>query len=202
MPTPIRRSRAKETEEFSDSATMSIEHGAVVKAKSVKRFPAKFNDQDGQLWPANISARMIIVDDRTEDGEDDDKEFFDRFALKMNLDVLDRLGLEDSDLQDANINDFSSREREAILDESNWTIRDNSKADKFNLCLFGKEWSEGNLEFHEDLWVDRQFIAKIHPRSGKRPGSYCGWDSFVSIDPPKKKKKAVTPHPSQQQTDE
>ena len=186
----IRKSRAKETEDFADSAVLENEHGAHLKIKSTKLFPPKFSEEDDALWSANISARVAVVDDRTEDGDDDGKEFNDRFDLKMDLDVLDELGIEDSSLKDATRSDFTKAQQQAILDPDNWTVRDNTKADKLNLALFGKKWDTGDLQFHEDLWVGAEFIAKIYKRTGKRPGSYCGWDTFVSLNPPKKKKKA------------
>ncbi len=187
----IRKSRAKETEDFADSAVLNLEHGAHLKIKSTKVFPPKFNEDDDALWASNISARIAVVDDRTEDGDDDGKEFNDRFDLKMDLEVLEKLGLDDRDLKTAEKSDFTREQREAILDPDNWTIRDNTKADKLNITLFGKQWEKGNLEFHPDLWVDKEFIAKVYPRTGKRAGSYCGWDTFVSLNPPKKKKSKL-----------
>ncbi len=186
---PIRSSRAKESENFADSAVLSLEHGAHLKIKSVKVFPPKFSEDDDSLWSANISTRIVVVDDRTEDGEDDGQEFNDRFDLKMDLDVLDKLDLDDASLKNADKGDFTREQRAAILNEDNWTIRANTKADKLNTALFGKNWAK--KPFDPDMWVDREFIAKIHPRTGKRPGSYCGWDTFLSTNPPKKKKSKL-----------
>jgi hypothetical protein len=184
----IRKSRAKENDAFADSAVIHVEHGAHLKIKSVKLFPPKFNEEDDSLWAANISVRILVVDDHSEDGAFDNLEFSDRFDLKMDLDVLEELDLEDQDLKNAEKSDFTKHQRAAILEEDNWTIRDNTKADKLNITLFGKKWNEGNMDFHEDLWVDKEFIAKVYPRTGKRPGSFCGWDTFVSANPPEKNK--------------
>ncbi len=184
----IRKSRAKESESFADNAVIENDHGAHLKIKSIKLFPPKFNEDDDSLWSASISARIVVVDDRTEDGEDDGKEFNDRFDLKMDLDVLEELGLKDEDLKNAEKSDFTKEQRVAILDEDSWTIRDGSnKPNNLNNILFGKNWS--SQDFHPDMWVDKEFIAKLYPRTGKRPGSYCGWDTFVSLNPPKKKNK-------------
>jgi len=184
----IRKSRAKEADFFADNAVLSIDHGAHLKIKSTKLFGPKFAEDDA-LWNATISARVTVVDDRTEEGDFDGLEFQDWYDLKVDLDVLDQLGLTDTDLKDASKADFSREQREALLDPGNWTIRDGSKADKLSNVVLGKDWAD--KPFHPDLWVDKEFIAKVHPRTGKRPGSYCGWDTFLSINPPKKKKKAA-----------
>jgi hypothetical protein len=184
----IRRSRAKEKADFSeDSAVLNLDSGAVLKVLSAQRFDAKFNDETGDLWRARIAARLLVLDDRTEDGEDDSKQFTDYFDLKMDLDVMDRLGLDDDDLRDATEDDFTDEQVKAILNPGNWTIRDNTKAEKLNNILLDKDWAEKG--FHPGLWENKTFIAKVKPRTGRRTGSFCGWDTFVSVNPPKKKKQ-------------
>ena len=184
----IRKSRAKEKSEFNeDSAVLDLDNGALLEVLSAQRFDAKFDEETGNFWRARIAARIKVVDDRTEEGEDDDKEFTDYFDLKVDLDVLDELGLDDEDLRDATNGDFTPEQRKALLDPDNWTIRDNSKPEKLNNILLGKDWAEKG--FHPSMWEGKRFIAKVKPRTGKKAGSYCGWDTFVSVDPPKKKKK-------------
>jgi hypothetical protein len=39
--------------------------------------------------------------------------------------------------------------------------------------------------------MDKEFIAKVHPKTGKKPGSYTGWETYMSINPPKKKKSKL-----------
>jgi hypothetical protein len=183
----IRKSRAKESAEgFGDSAVLDLPHGAELKIKAAKGFDPKFGE-DGALWAANISTRFVVVDGHTEEGEDDGKEFTDRFDLKVDLDILDELGLDDDDLKDMKKSDFSKKQIKALLDPDSWTIRDGSKPDKMNTALFGKNWAKKG--FHPDNWIDKSLIAKVHPRTGKRPGSFTGWDSYMSIHPPKKTKK-------------
>ena len=45
------------------------------------------------------------------------------------------------------------------------------------------------MNFDPDDLVDKEFIAKVHPKTGKKPGSYTGWETYMSLNPPKKKKK-------------
>jgi hypothetical protein len=185
----IRKSRAREAEFGADSAVIDIDHGALLRIKNAKAFSPKFHEETGDLWAANISTRMLVVDDHTEEGEYDGAEFNDRFDLKVDLDVLDKLGLTDENLKNSNRSDFTKEQREALVDDDNWTIRLNTKPDKLNHALFGKEWAEGRIAFHPDLWVDREIIAKITPRTGKMPGSYTEWNTYINPTPPKKKKK-------------
>jgi hypothetical protein len=44
------------------------------------------------------------------------------------------------------------------------------------------------MDFDPDDLVDKEFIAKVHPKTGKKPGSYTGWETYMSLNPPKKKK--------------
>jgi hypothetical protein len=46
------------------------------------------------------------------------------------------------------------------------------------------------MDFDPDALVDKEFIAKVHPKTGKKPGSYTGWETYMSLNPPKKKKKS------------
>lgn len=187
----IRRSRAKETENFSENVVLNLGHGAHLKIKSTKLFPPKFNEDDGSLWAASISARIVVVDDRTEDGDDDGKEFTDKFPLKMDLDILEKLSLEDGDLENAVDSAFTPEQQKALLNPENWTVRGGSnKINNVNTAIFGQKQAE-TMDFHPDMWIDKEFLAKVYPRTGKRAGSYCGWDTFVSLNPPKKKKSKL-----------
>src|SRR5215211_6699117 len=42
-------------------------------------------------------------------------------------------------------------------------------------------------DFNAEDLVDEEFIAKVQPRTGKRPGSFTDWNSYVSLKRPKKK---------------
>ena len=46
------------------------------------------------------------------------------------------------------------------------------------------------MDFDPDDLEDKEFIAKVHPKTGKKAGSYTGWETYMSINPPKKKKKS------------
>jgi len=168
-----------------DSAVLSLPQGAHLRIKSYKLFPPRFNDEDGDLWVARIKVRLEVVDDRTEEGAADGLEFDDTFDLKIDPD----LGFEPEDINSGNIRDFDEEEQALLLDEDNWTIGGNSKVDNLNIALYGQDW-DTRIDFHPEAhWLDKEFIAKVKPRTGKRAGSYCSWDSFVSLEPPKKKRK-------------
>jgi len=76
-----------------------------------------------------------------------------------------------------------------LLDESNWTVRDDTKLDKYNTTTLGKAWTNGTLRFEEDLLVGTEVIAAVEPRTGKTKGSFCVWNTFLSVHPPKKQMK-------------
>jgi len=199
MPKSFRRTPAKEND-FEPDPTLDLSHGAHLRIKNAKVFPAKFHEETGDLWRATVSLRLLVVDDRTEEGEADDLEFFDRFDLKFEEDVAEefeigpeegaknkdgkRLSL-DEFLKNANKAQFDAEQREVLLDEDNWTIRGGTKLDKLMNCLYGSAWET----FDVDDLEGKEFIAKVHPRTGKRSGSYCAWDSFISLESPKKKKR-------------
>jgi hypothetical protein len=201
MPKKIRRSAAPEND-FQPDPTLNLEHGAHLRIAGSKYFAPKFNDENGDLWGAIVSLRLKVVDDRTEDGDADDLEFFDRFDLKFDADVAEELdigpeegpeeGATDKDgkklslekfLKNANKRDFHTEQQQALLDEENWTAREGTKIAKLLGCLYGSDW-----ELDIDDLEGKEFIARVMPRTGKKVGSYCGWESFVSLNPPKKKK--------------
>src|SRR5215204_6495217 len=175
---------------FEDSAVLELKAGAHLQIKDTKVFDPKWGEDDGALWSANIAARIKVLDDHTEAGNADGLEFTDRFDLKVDADILDELGLDDKDLKNATKADFTKHQQQVLMDPDSWTIRDGTKPDNLNVALFGAKWSAGEMDFHPDMWVDQEFIAKVMPRTGKRPGSFCEWNTFMSVHPPAKSKKA------------
>jgi len=186
----IRKTKAPDKGMFEDSAVLELRNGAKIAIKDAKPFDPKWGEDDGALWTANISTRMKVLDDHTEAGEADDMEFTDRFDLKVDSDLLDEIGLEDKDLKGVTKADLTKEQQRVLMDPDSWTIRDGTKLDNLNTALFGSKWSDGEMEFHPDLLIDQEFIAKVMPRTGKRPGSYCEWNTFMSVNPPAKSKKA------------
>ena len=186
----IRKTRARETGMFEDSAVLELKAGAHLQIKDTKVFDPKWGEDDGALWSANIAARIKVLDDHTEAGNADGLEFTDRFDLKVDADILDELGLDDKDLEKATKADFTKHQQQVLMDPDSWTVRDGTKPDNLNIALFGTKWTDGEMDFHPDMWVDNEFIAKVTPRTGKRPGSYCEWNTFMSVHPPVKSKKA------------
>jgi hypothetical protein len=198
MPKKIRRGAAPEND-FQPDPTLNLEQGAHLRIAGAKFFAPKFNEENGDLWGAMVSARLHVVDDRTEDGDADGLEFFDRFDLKFDPEVAKKFGIgpgegdTDKDgkklslsdfLKNANKSMFTKEQQAALLDEENWVAMEGSKIAKLLGCLYGSEW-----ELDVDDLEGKEFIANVLPRTGKKPGSYCGWESFVSLNPPKKKKK-------------
>jgi hypothetical protein len=47
------------------------------------------------------------------------------------------------------------------------------------------------MDFDPDDLEGKEFIAKVHPKTGKKPGSYTGWETYMSLNPPKKKKSKL-----------
>jgi hypothetical protein len=180
---PIRRVKAK-AGDFGPDPVLDLPQAAHLKIKSAKLFPPKVDEDTGSFWVPNVSLRLLIVDDRTEEGDADGLEFSDRFELKID----EELGIEDEDLKTKVFWDFTKEERALLLDIENWTIRKNTKLDKLMIALDGPSWTH----FEVDELVEREYIAKVTPRTGKRPGSYCVWESFMSIEPPKKKRKSAS----------
>jgi hypothetical protein len=43
--------------------------------------------------------------------------------------------------------------------------------------------------FDPDDLEYKEFIAKVIPKTGKKPGSYTGWETYMSINPPKKRSR-------------
>src|SRR3712207_1506775 len=77
------------------------------------------------------------------------------------------------------------------LFRSNWTVRTGSKLDNLLKVLYGEVWINGEMDFDPDDLEGKEFIAKVHPKTGKKPGSYTGWNTYMSLNPPKKKKSKL-----------
>ena len=199
----IRKTKAKE--EFGPDPSLDLPQGAHLKVTSSKLFAPKFHEETGDLWRSKVSLKQKVVDDRTEDGDADDLEFFDSYDLKFDEDVAKEFGIgpeegaKDNDgkkltldnfLKNANKRDFTEEQRQALLDQANWTVRRGIKLDNLLNVIYGEAWAKGEMVFDPDDLVGKEFIAKVHPRTGKKPGSYTGWETYMSINPPKKKKES------------
>src|SRR5918994_3212082 len=180
----IRNTKAKE--QFGPDPSLDLPQGAHLKVESAKLFAPKFHEETGDLWKSVVSCKLKVVDDRTADGDADGLEFFDTFELKVD----EELGYDDKKLKDANTRDFTKEQREELLNQDTWTVRTGSKLDNLLNVLYGEAWINGQMDFDPDDLVDKEFIAKVHQRTGKKPGSYTGWETYMSINPPKKKKKS------------
>jgi hypothetical protein len=181
----IRKTKAKE--EFGPDPSLDLPQGAHLKVRSSKLFAPKFHEETGDLWKSKVSLKLKVIDDRTADGAADGLEFSDTFELKVD----EELGYDDKNLKDANIRDFTKEQREEILNQYNWTVRTGSKLDNLLSVLYSEVWINGEMDFNPDDLVDKEFIAKVHPRTGKKPGSYTGWETYMSLNPPKKKKSKL-----------
>jgi hypothetical protein len=198
----IRKTTAKE--ESGPDPVLDLPNGAQLRIGRATLFPPRFHDETGDLWRSKVSLKLKVVDDRTEDGDADDLEFFDGYDLKFDEDVAKRFGIgpeegaRDKDgkkltldkfLNSANRDNFNAEQQAALLDQANWTVRAGTKLDNLLKVLYGRWWINGGMDFDPDDLEDKEFIAKVHPKTGKKPGSYTGWETYMSIHPPKKKSK-------------
>jgi hypothetical protein len=198
----IRKTKAKE--EFGPDPSLDLPQGAHLKVIRAKLFAPKFHEETGDLWRSKVSLKLKVVDDRTEDGDADDLEFFDSYDLKFDEDVANEFrigpeeGAKDKDgkkltldkfLNNANRSDFTEQQQAALLDQDYWTIRTGIKLDNLLNVLYGEAWINGKMDFDPDDLEGKEFIAKVHPRTGKKPGSFTGWETYMSLSPPKGKKK-------------
>ena len=199
----IRKTKAKE--EFGPDPVLDLPDGAHLRIENATLFAPRFHEETGDLWKSKVSLKLKVVDDRTEDGDADDLEFFDGYDLKFDENVAEKFGIgpeedaKDKDgknltldkfLNNANKSDFTEEQQAALLDQANWTVRTGTKLDNLLKVLYGKQWINGGMDFDPDDLEGKEFIAKVHPKTGKKPGSYTGWETFMSINPPKKKKKS------------
>jgi hypothetical protein len=199
----IRKTKAKE--EFGPDPSLDLPQGAHLKVVSAKLFPPRFHEETGDLWKSKVSLKLKVVDDHSEDGDADGLEFFDGYDLKFDEDVAKKFGIgpeegaKDKDgkkltlerfLKYANKRDFTEGQQAALLDQANWTVRTGIKLDNLLRVLYGEVWINGEMDFDPDDLEGKEFIAKVHPKTGKKPGSYTGWETYMSLNPPKKKKKS------------
>ena len=77
----IRKTKAKE--EFGPDPSLDLPQGAHLKVTSSKLFAPKFHEETGDLWKSKVSLKRKVVDDRTEDGDADGLEFFDRLSRRL-----------------------------------------------------------------------------------------------------------------------
>src|SRR5215217_3495956 len=200
---PIRKTKAKE--EFGPDPVLDLPDGAHLRIENATLFTPKFHEESGDLWKSKVSLTLKVVDDRTEDGDADDLEFFDGYDLKFDEDVAKKFGIgpeegaKDKDgkkltldkfLNNANKSDFTEEQQAALLDQANWTVRTGTKLDNLLSVLYGEVWINCEMDFDPDDLVGKEFIAKVHPKTGKKSGSYTAWETFMSLNPPKKKKKS------------
>ena len=198
----IRKTKAKE--EFGPDPVLDLPDGAHLRIENATLFTPKFHEETGDLWRSKVSLKLKVVDDRTEDGDADGLEFFDSYELKFDEDVAKKFGIgpeegaKDEDgkkltldkfLNNANKRDFTEEQQAALLDQDNWTVRTGIKLDNLLNVIYGEVWINGEMDFDPDDLVDKEFIAKVHPKTGKKPGSYTGWETYMSLTPPKKKSK-------------
>jgi hypothetical protein len=199
----IRKTKAKE--EFGPDPVLDLPDGAHLRIENATLFAPKFHQETGDLWKSKVSCKLKVVDDRTEDGDADDHEFFDGYDLKFDEDVAKEFGIgpeegaKDKDgkkltldkyLDNANNSDFTDEQQAALLEQDNWTVRTGTKLDNLLKVLYGKRWINAEMDFNPDDLEGKEFIAKVHPKTGKKPGSYTGWETYMSLNPPKKKKKS------------
>jgi hypothetical protein len=199
----IRKTRAKE--EFGPDPVLDLPDGAHLRIENATLFTPKFHEETGDLWKSKVSLKLKVVDDRTEDGDADGLEFFDSFDLKFDEAVAKIFGIgpeegaKDNDgkkltldkfLNNAKKSDFTEEQQAALLDQTNWTVRTGSKLNNLLNVIYGDAWAKGEMNFDPDDLEDKEFIAKVHPKTGKKPGSYTGWETYMSLTPPKKKKKS------------
>jgi len=200
----IRKTKAKE--EFGPDPSLDLPQGAHLKVMSYKLFAPKFHEETGDLWKSVVSCKLRVVNDRTADGAADGLEFFDSYELKFDEDVAKKFGIGpeegakdkegkkltlDKFLKNANKRDFTEEQQAALLDQANWTVRTGIKLDRLLSVLYGEVWINGEMDFDPDDLEGKEFIAKVHPKTGKKPGSYTGWETYMSINPPKKKKSKL-----------
>src|SRR5215203_898393 len=183
----IRKTKAKE--EFGPDPVLDLPNGAHLRVENTKLFTPKFHEETGDLWRPKVSLKLKVVDDRTEDGDAAKK-----FGIGPEEGAKDKDGKKltlDKFLKNANKRDFTEEQQAALLDQANWTVRTGIKLDNLLSVIYGEVWIDGEMDFDPDDLEDKEFIAKVHPKTGKKPGSYTGWETYMSINPPKKKKSKL-----------
>src|SRR5918993_2038560 len=85
--------RTKANEEFGPDPSLDLPQGAHLKVTSSRLFAPKFHEETGDLWKSKISLKLKVVDDRTEEGDADDLEFFDGYDLKFDEAIAKKFGI-------------------------------------------------------------------------------------------------------------
>jgi hypothetical protein len=198
--------KTKATEEFGPDPVLDLPNGAHLRIENATLFAPKFHEETGDLWKSKVSCKLKVVDDRTEDGDADGLEFFDSYVLKFDEDVAKKFGIGpeegakdregkkltlDKFFNNAGKSDFTEQQQAALLDQASWTVRTGTKLDNLLKVLYGKQWIDGDTDFDPEDLEGKEFIAKVHPKTGKKPGSYTGWETYMSLNPPKKKKSKL-----------
>jgi len=186
---PIRREESRSNR--GPDPVLTLETGAHLKVANQKTFEPKFNEETGAFWSPAFMLDLEVIDDGTEEGEADGLTFSDRYEFKIQQDIRDEeFGFsDDKPFRDAKKADFTSAQQDILMDMDSWTIRTETKLDRLMICLYGKKWSEGEIDFDPEDLVGKEFIAKVKPKTGKKPGSFTEWESYVSLNRPKKKRK-------------
>src|SRR5215211_6241619 len=192
---------------------MDIPHGAVLEIVGYRYFPPKFDEESSNLWGAMVSPRLNVLDDRTADGDDDDKEFSDRFDLKFDAEVAKQHGIgpeegaKDSNgkklsltkfLKNANKRNFNPEQQAALLDENNWVVQEETKLANLLACLQGPNW-----ELDLDNLQGKRFIGKVEPRTKEKvEGSAGSGGSLQSPRPTHRRgnRRGSEPRPSRRGT--
>jgi hypothetical protein len=175
----------EQTNEFGPDPELDLPRGAHLKIESSRLFPPKFGE-DGRLWICKVGLGLEVVDD-LEDGDADGARFFDYFEMKLKKGI--GLDFKPEELRELNRRDLTPEQAEKILDLRSWTVAKGTKLDNLLLCLYGRKWLDKKIKFDPDALVGEEFIARVSPRTGRKVGSLCGWESFVSLARPEKKKK-------------
>jgi hypothetical protein len=186
---PIRRAESRSN--HGPDPALTLENGAHLKIADQRIFEPKFHEESGAFFGAALMLTQEVVDDRTADGDADGLTFGDKFEFKIDEDVREELFgyKDDKPFRDVKKADLTKAQQEALLDMDNWRIRTKTKLDRIMICLYGKEWTEGRMDFDPEDLVGKEFIAKVSPKTGKKQGSFTEWESYVSVTPPKKKRK-------------
>jgi hypothetical protein len=185
----IKIRRALSRNSYAPDAVLDLQSGALLRITGQRLFEAKFDEDSAALWAPALALDLEVRDDMSEEGEHDGARFTDRFEIKISESTRDELGLvDDKQLRNSSSYDFTDEQRETLLNMSNWTIRSDTKLDSLMLTLYGKAWEQGKVAFNPEDLVGKEIIARVSPRTGKRQGSFCEWNSFVNPRRPEKKK--------------
>src|SRR3712207_6421504 len=89
----VRIQKTKAKEKSGPDPVLDLPDGAHLRIENSTLFPPKFHEETGDLWRSKVSLKQKVVDDRTEDGDADDREFFDGYDLKFDEGVAANFGI-------------------------------------------------------------------------------------------------------------